>query len=128
MTQIEDAWFAGLFEGEGCIAWHDARSVQIELRSTDEDVVRRVLEIAGVGTVTGPYVQNGHKPAWNWKAGSACDVAWVLDRLIPMLGLRRQARAHSALIRLWPMLANTCRQGYDMTFSKHVCIRPDWCS
>ena len=98
MSDIEIAWAAGLFEGEGTITSakrpNGKRHLRLALGSTDEDVVRRFHAAVGVGSVGGPYgpYVEGRKPHWQWH--SACRKAnQALDLLLPHLGERRVARA-----------------------------------
>jgi hypothetical protein len=103
----EIAWAAGLFEGEGTIShvWRRRESpdLQIALKMTDEDVVRRFDEIVDRGKVYGPYLPLSHgdrrKPFWHWVAlGDAGHD--VLDLIGAWLCTRRieQARTHGVPI------------------------------
>lgn len=97
------AWAAGLFEGEGCISTYNngqsaKRYWQLELRMTDEDIVRRLHEVLGVGSVYGPYEQKAStKPFWQLNVRKQEEVRQVLELLYPYLGERRRARADEAL-------------------------------
>ena len=88
----EIAWAAGLFEGEGSVSTQ-GRAVVIQVKMTDEDVIRRFDAVVGRGRVYGPYVWHGHdgcvrKPFWTWLARD--DAAFdVLERLLPWLCTRR---------------------------------------
>lgn len=99
-------WAIGVFEGEGSIvlveptsrgkrAWKRAR---LQVSMTDEDVVRRLGEAFGVGTVSGPYtygsMKNGEscKPQWAWQVTGPKAVD-LLIQMYPLLGERRRARA-----------------------------------
>ena len=48
------AWAAGLFEGEGTIV-DSAGPVQLRVKMTDLDVPERLLDVFGVGEISGPY-------------------------------------------------------------------------
>lgn len=68
---------------------------RLQLKMTDEDVVRRFAAIVG-GTVYGPYLYeqpDGHvrKPAWLWTSDAA-DPREIMRRFAPWLGVRRAAR------------------------------------
>ena len=94
------AWAAGLFEGEGSITYPGkqlgpGRRVRLQLKMTDEDVVRRFQQVVG-GIVYGPYKylhKDGHirKAAWMWTSDGV-DAAELLRRWWPWLGERRRAR------------------------------------
>ena len=62
------AWATGLFEGEGCITASGgtaaARTPELHLDMTDEDVVRRLAIVLG-GNVTGPYHKGSNKPLYS---------------------------------------------------------------
>lgn len=98
-TEAEWAWAAGLFEGEGTILSArrgHRRRLELSLKMTDEDVVRRLRSIIG-GVVFGPYqYQQGdgseRKPFWVWR-NDGVDAARVLRQMWPWLGERRRARA-----------------------------------
>ena len=100
---INTAWAAGLFEGEGSISATPERRnvphgsvwryIRLSLGSTDEDVVRRFHEVAGCGSVGGPYQYKAErKPHWQWSATGAKADAF-LEEILPLLGERRQRRA-----------------------------------
>ena len=95
------AWAAGLFEGEGSIVPSSAGAIRLQLKMTDEDVVRRFGELVG-GRVYGPYLQNSvilrgfaRKPFWCWSSGGTTHAWKLLHQWWPWLGLRRRARAGS---------------------------------
>jgi hypothetical protein len=87
------AWAAGLFEGEGCITMSDGHVV-LQLKMTDEDIVRRFDDIVGYGRVYGPYsYSERRKPFWVWLVqGDA--VFSILELLAPWLGERRRKCAY----------------------------------
>src|SRR5712691_1669149 len=52
--EVEIAWAAGLFEGEGCFTQNRGRPVA-RLTTTDVDIVVRFAEAIGWGMIYGPY-------------------------------------------------------------------------
>lgn len=97
----EWAWAAGLFEGEGSIlvTGRPGYGIRLQLKMTDEDVVRRFRDITG-GVVRGPYQSHqddGHKrkPYWMWQSDRT-DPRHILRRFEPWLGRRRAAAAQRA--------------------------------
>jgi hypothetical protein len=89
---MDDAWLAGLYEGEGCLCRRsDGYGYELVIAMTDEDVVRRVLRVAGHGTVTriASPSRKGWKPLWRWRVGKRDEVRLVVDRLLPWMGDRR---------------------------------------
>ena len=111
MTEIEIAWLAGLFEGEGCIttakkANHRSGNQRfLVIKMTNEDVVRKAHRIAGVGKLYGPYraVNNKvrdtshYKPFWQWAVFARDEVLYIGNALLPHLGERRRAKMIEAL-------------------------------
>lgn len=92
-SEVEVAWAAGLFEGEGCITMNAGTTkLRLALGSTDEDVVRRFAAIVGCGFVNGPYKIKGGKDQWRWGCATRGTLA-VLPMFLPYLGERRRARA-----------------------------------
>lgn len=97
------AWAAGLFEGEGSIAYHGKTSVSLVVGMTDEDVVRRFAEIIGSGSVRFEERQSkgkGHLDLHRWELSRRDDVEAILLLLLPWLGSRRSRRVNAALDRL----------------------------
>jgi hypothetical protein len=87
---------AGLFEGEGSIT-HVYGRKQLRIQMTDYEVLERILEIFGVGTIYGPYTRRDRdgckrKPTWIWVCEGPM-VSVVFRTLAPWLSTRRRARA-----------------------------------
>lgn len=105
-TEIEVAWAAGLFEGEGCFTRSttprpDGKpryQLSAILSLTDHDVLLRFHAIVGVGRVYDKRVEKSHhKQQWRWVTGSVADFIAVLTILRPWLSERRIARAEELL-------------------------------
>jgi hypothetical protein len=97
--QIEIAWAAGLFEGEGTIVLFRDRTrlrVQLAVEMTDEDVVRRFFRVSGFGSVQYILPKNGCKQKWKWFGSGQCAVL-LLSKLAPHFGTRRRNRTLVAL-------------------------------
>lgn len=107
-TEAEWAWAAGLFEGEGTILASKKRRyrrLEIQLKMTDEDVVRHFRSVVG-GKVFGPYNYDQpdgivRKPHWLWRSDGV-DPARILRTMWPWLGQRRRARAEELGV-LWQL-------------------------
>lgn len=93
MSQVDAAWVAGLFEGEGCITWTERGQAGMTVSSTDRDVIERLHAVVGFGSVVAkqPRTQN-RKPYWLWKVGSQEGFLAVADQIEPFLMSRRTAR------------------------------------
>lgn len=93
------AWFAGLFEGEGCgkIETRSGRQyVGLEITMTDEDVLVQVHEWFG-GNLSGPYQKKKMdgtpaKPQWRWGVRNPQDVATVIEGIRPWMKNRRGSK------------------------------------
>lgn len=103
-TLADMAWVAGIIEGEGHIAFpkRGVSQVHVYVKMTDEDVVRRLRDVTGLGNVTGPNVSNypNSKPFWVWCVSEGRQVADLLWRTHDFFGARRGARAAEAMERL----------------------------
>lgn len=108
MSPVNIAWVAGIVEGEGWIG-HDKRSVtpKIKVHMTDEDVVRRLHSVTGIGKVYGPIVLPSGKDSYVWRVERPDHAAGLLMTLSAFLGERRFKRAKETLW-LW---ANNKRIG-----------------
>lgn len=107
MKDIELAWFAGLFEGEG---WFGvsysktvpgaARVVTLGLGSTDEDVIERIHALMG-GTRKSRRIPNHRiataKPFWTWQLAKREEVKRVVPMLMPWFSARRSQQAETAM-------------------------------
>ena len=138
MTWHSDiAWAAGIVEGEGCIGadargHHGAFTPRMTVAMTDEDVIRRLADIFGIGKVYGPH-QRGteRKPMWTWGIHNFehWQAAWAM--VWPWLGERRkeQVRTSAATMKeafaRSPWKKNRCKRGHDLTDETMIYRRPD---
>lgn len=104
MSDPEVAWLAGILEGEGSfMCWvtnRGNRTVRISMGSTDIDVLERVAEVVGVGTVRAikpQYNKFGKKPIWHWHIARKADVRALSQLLRPWLGERRRQQVDAIL-------------------------------
>ena len=109
-TEIEWAWFAGVFEGEGTFASTGRYTVRLSVKMTDRDILEKLQVIAG-GTIKD--VQRRYEPAhykqiWTWYLDKSDEVSVAMERIKPYLGSRRLARLEEAQKRL----SNVRRDGY----------------
>lgn len=120
MNELEQryAWAAGLLEGEGCFSLYKRKSrrntfdAAIHCEMSDEDVVRRLPLIFGVGTVNLRLNKNNRrtdsvrKPTWIWSVQNKQHVLEVLLRVMPYLGSRRLEKAKE-------LVTNIEERGYE---------------
>ena len=105
--EIQLAWLAGIFDGEGCITigagkYPNTIMLRIVLRSRDKFVIDEIQRIAG-GRVTYRAVQKSWRPncsdQWEWCLGKRALIEGLLVELIPYL-LLKKARATEALEKI----------------------------
>jgi len=90
---IEDAWAAGLFEGEGSIT-HSHGRPELSLKMTDKDVMDRFCAWAECNHVRETTQQQSHhKPCYRWRVGNQKDVTRLLEKMLPFFGERRAYKA-----------------------------------
>ena len=97
-TRENLAWLAGIVEGEGSItAERRGRGPRVKVKMTDEDVIRLVHTIAGLGHVYGPY--KAKKPSggfgkdqWVWVCNRAYEAYAMMVALAPWMCSRRRAQ------------------------------------
>lgn len=105
MDPVDRGWVAGLLEGEGTFYWakpvpkKHAGFGSIVVRMTDEDVIRKLHRVTGVGTVSGPYVDKrpNHRPTWNWQVSSYHETTELLQEILPLMGVRRAEKIRMIL-------------------------------
>lgn len=99
-TDLDVAWAAGLFEGEGCIGFSNRFSApSLRLSMVDRDVVERFAAIIGIGIVRRNdyyYTKHGWQVQYLWEAGGLEAVEAVIC-LVPFLGERRTKRAQELI-------------------------------
>ena len=102
MKKLEAAWLAGIIEGEGSFVVGPHRPkhgthTAVSVNMTDEDVVRRLETVSGVGAVYGPRSRGPHKPQWMWVVTKVSDVVTLVEALLPWMGKRRTVAAKKLL-------------------------------
>lgn len=99
--ELQVAWAAGLFEGEGCISNdRQKRGMRraLTLVSTDRDVLEAFVAVVGAGRIIDrPDRDPRHKIQWQWKVTRWREIEPILQILLPYLGERRTAKAMELL-------------------------------
>lgn len=138
------AWFAGLFEGEGCIYIGDSY-VQLTINMTDLDVIERVHALfpgPKIAIINPSATELGtqRKTQYCWRVNKQDDIRDILTLSLPWFGKRRAVIARKALAFLdarpghnseywWERMrqywgdGTQCRQGHKLT-SDNVYIAP----
>jgi len=95
-TDLDLAWLAGLFEGEGNVSIN-GKSLTVRIKMTDEDIVLHAATIMGARVYSMPSPRTrGRKPTWIAQAKGSV-AAGVIMTLYPWLGIRRREQARTAL-------------------------------
>ena len=103
--ELEVAWAAGLFEGEGSIPLvrRNKNTRMLSIKMTDKDVMEKFVDVVGFGNLTGPlmYEKCGHKkPYWSWQLQKKPEVLRILKMFLPYFGKRRAGKAIEAINHL----------------------------
>ena len=96
---MNTAWLAGIFEGEGNVSKAGKSSYQMRITSTDKDIIERVHQLAGCGSMSEVKrnAPSHWKPAWIWYTAKRENVAQLLLTFLPFLGERRAYNALNVL-------------------------------
>ena len=101
------AWAAGIIEGEGCFS-HYQRSnrpstgAAIHCEMTDEDTIRTLHKVLGVGKVSRRPARARRKPTWILSIQKNGEIFDTLLRLSPYLMSRRKLQAAKLFKSLEP--------------------------
>jgi hypothetical protein len=89
-------WAAGLYEGEGYCSLVKTKRWKLALKMTDEDVVRAIHKVTGVGNVSGPHhgpsTPSHYKPIYEWAVYKKDDIFKVICDFYPYMCERRRAK------------------------------------
>jgi len=134
-NELESAWLAGLFEGEGCIALgkskyklKDGAASQsvypvVVMASTDKDVIDKFHKLVGFGRLYGPYwLKLSTKPQWIWRGSGWQATRALWGTIGGHLGTRRAARFQEVLAKepVLPMAAIDCSSPSRRSYVKHL--------
>jgi hypothetical protein len=97
-SDLEIAWLAGLFEGEGSLIRKPNQGVQMVIGMTDEDVILKAQAIAG-GTVRPIFYPKNpeRKQAWKWAVSNWPEVLALINLMLPYMGQRRGGKMRAIL-------------------------------
>ena len=99
VSEVGVAWASGLLEGEGSFVIHKT-GAHVSCTSTDEDVIRTLRSLLGVGSIGGPYDRSPNKAEWRWGVYARNEVRAVLAVVRPWLGERRTTQIDKVLAHL----------------------------
>ena len=124
MDELEIAWFAGLFEGEGSCGIYGPypatatqrasyERAKAGLTSADADVIATVQRLTGVGTVNHARLSQKnpkHKDQFHWQVQNTADVLHVCNLIYGRLHSRRQEQMRPVIEWCEKRLANPTRR------------------
>lgn len=122
MRSEDIAWFAGLFEGEGCFSYDKKfQALRLYLGSTDLDILERIQQVLGVGSISKQKEKPNRKTFWMWYISKRKDVDFVCELIRPWLGVRRTARLNEIIeLRAEPKATSKnspfCLKGHERTW------------
>jgi hypothetical protein len=99
LRDIDIAWLAGLYEGEGtCGVFGKNKSVQAVIQMRDEDVIRRVNDLFPA-TRIGFHEDKrpNHSAMYLWRIQDRHRVKRFLELIMPYMGRRRAEQAQDVL-------------------------------
>jgi hypothetical protein len=125
LSEVQWAWLAGLFEGEGSIVLKkESATVQVGIVMTDRDVVATVNSLfpSASGVLQHTGARDRRKQQWGWKLYQRDDVTDFLTGILPWLHGRRSQRAKEALAHVvnsrgygGPLRKTRCLQGHPLS-------------
>lgn len=94
-------WLAGILEGEGSFFIRKLKGKEyptIAVKMTDQDVVERIKQITGVGTIcTQKPDKLNWKQTYKWQVAKSLDAINLMRLVLPLMGQRRKIRIKSIL-------------------------------
>jgi hypothetical protein len=128
VEQTDVAWFAGIFEGEGCISIEKNGALRLTVAMTDRDIIERIDALFPSANGTRPMTLQHRKDGTPyrqrhcWRIGGEPAGA-VLTTILPWLGQRRSEAARAALEHLatrpgmggHQRSKTHCAQGHEFT-------------
>ncbi len=98
MSDLQTAWVAGIFEGEGCIHLDKRGAIHVRVKMSDKDVIERLCQITRIGTFRRETMSRTNKKStWAWSVTAVAEGFAILSILSPWFGKRRYAKAQEAL-------------------------------
>ena len=105
-------WAAGILEGEGCFSIFQKKNktyktLAIHCEMTDEDTIRKLQEVLGVGNINYRKSRDDRKvskPSWILSIQKQKDIFNTLIRVMPYLRKRRLDKAKEMFEYLEPIV------------------------
>ncbi len=88
--EIFMAWFAGFFDGEGCIYTNpDGKAMEITVANTERDVIRAIHERLGFGIISETtFSTHNWKTKYQWRLRNMPEIHALLSRMRPYLTIK----------------------------------------
>jgi len=87
------AWVAGLLEGEGCWSTHKgSRSGSLQCAMTDKDVIYKLKDIIGGGSIYYRKRPHGWKDVWSYSLSTGSAIYAISCAVYSFMGSRRKAK------------------------------------
>lgn len=107
MNTTDIAWFAGLFEGEGCFSIEKNGNTKLSLSSTDPDIIERIKVLFPIHQNVTPQQPKPAREGYNlpkmkytWRVSNPKEVRRITFLILPFLGQRRTAKANQLIAHL----------------------------
>lgn len=99
-AELELAWCAGFYDGEGCTFVDAGNVIGVMISQVDRRTLDRFRAATGIGTVYGPYEKKNpnEQPYYVFRA--------------------RRHKAEQVISKLWPMLSEPKREQIEHILSK----------
>lgn len=99
--ELELAWAAGFFDGEGTTYLHPGHSLCVQIGQADREALDRFkAAVGGRGIVAGPYEKcGGRKPMYYYRVQASEEALGVIQKLLPLLCSQKVEQANSAIER-----------------------------
>ena len=86
MTDLEAAWLAGFFDGEGCLyVRKGGLEWSITVTNTDLPSLEKCFKTTGVGHIYDKKVQGARKKTYQWQVYRKAHVRAVLESVRPFI-------------------------------------------
>ena len=104
-------WVVGLYEGEGSVVpIRGQQGWQVSLQMVDLDVIERLQVCVGAGNIS-VVPRKNKQTQYSWRLSNKYQTLCLLQRMLPLLGIRRAARAREAIMALEGAMTHCSKHG-----------------
>lgn len=129
MDTVDIAWFAGIFEGEGCFSIEKNGNTKLTVGMCDKDIIDRIKALFPIHQNVTPVQPKPMQPHYSqpkmryvWRVSDPDEVVRITNLILPFLGERRTAKANEVLESIATRAERDkrlnkthCRQGHELT-------------